>query len=205
MKFGIAGRASVIGDDNALTPVNGSSVGHRLGDLLTVPRTERASAWPARSREHQAYTCDFVPVPPGEMKDLADSGVLTVLHRDGPRTTIYCHGDHISGDLARALSQIATRYSRVTVCHNEPVSPRQALIFRRVRPADLPARLPTVALFTDQTVWYMDADQITDQLVGQLQAICAEETRYLAALPVIAPVADLPPGGRSRRGSSKSH
>jgi cytochrome P450 len=158
---------------------------------MNAPR----GAWPpleGRAPESTAYTCDFVPVPAADMQDLARYGLLAVLHRDGPRTTIYCNSDHLGGGLARALSETATRYSRVTVRHSEPVSPRQALRFLRVNPDKMPGGLPPVALFTAETISYMAADQITEEMRGQLEEICAEETRYLSQLPVIAPAAGRP-------------
>lgn len=134
--------------------------------------TASQEAWPQRGEgpaaRGGAYTCGFVPVPAAEMQDLARHGVLALLHRVGARTTIYCRGDHFGADLARAMSETATRYSRLTVRHDEPVSPRQALRFRRVHPDELPAGMPTVALFTDQTISYMAADQITEELALQL-------------------------------------
>jgi hypothetical protein len=139
----------------------------------------------------QVYTCDFVPVPAAEMEGLANFGVLTVLHRDGPRTVIYCHADHISVELAARLTETATLYTRATVRYNEPVSPRQYIDWIRVPRAELPPNVLSVACLRGRTgiAAYVAAEHITDELALQLAEITAEETRYLAALPVIAPVA----------------
>jgi len=134
------------------------------------------------------------------MEALASMGVLALLHRDGARTRIFCHADHIKDTLAAAMSETATRYSRATVRHDRPVSPRQDLRFRRVHPRDLPAGTPTVASFgkDHQIISWMASDHISEELAIQLQEICAEETRYLSPLPLIAPPA-VPDAGKPGR------
>lgn len=133
-----------------------------------------------------AYSCEFIRVSPAEMPD---SIGLAILHRAGDRTVIYCRADHISAELARSLTDQATRFSQGTIRYDHPVSPREFVRFVRVDPADMPDGIgPQVSRIKgDEHVSYYRADMITAQMARALELVCAEETRYLVRLPVISP------------------
>ena len=132
-----------------------------------------------------AYSVEFLRVPPEEMQGIG----LAVLHRAGDRTVIYCSAAHISEPLTRSLTEQATRFSGATIRYDHPVSQRRLVRFYRVEPAEMPDNLsPQVSVVRDgEPCAYFRTDMITEELSHVLEQICAEETRYLAQIPVISP------------------
>jgi hypothetical protein len=140
------------------------------------------------------YSVEFVRVPPEEMQAVG----LAVLRRAGDRTIIYCRADHIAAELAQSLSEQGTRFSQLTIRYDHPVSPIVRVQFRRLDPDEMPGDAVHVSTVREgDLVSYYRADMITDAMARALELICAEETRYLVRLPVIAPAVPAGPPAAS--------